>query len=165
MDFLTNTNAIQIANLVFTFGIAALYAYRARQDKETQRLILENSKLTLASKTVSDGNAKALVVVTRQGNENAEAIEHTRIQNVKLASAVEATKVQNDELAEAVGHVHICVEAKAAELKDAVHEVVPAVIKEAIPAAIKEAVPVAVKEVVPDVIKESLPGAIATLKE
>lgn len=114
-------------------------------------------KLTIESKEVSEGNAASLVVVRAQGNENARAIEHTRVQNVELASAVEDTKVQNDNLAEQVGHVHVCVEAKAAELKDTVHEVVPAAIKEVIPAAIKE--------VVPDVIKETLPGAIATLKE
>lgn len=111
----------------------------------------------LANRKVSEGNAQILAGVAAIGNANAEAIEHTRVQNVKIASAVQDTKDQNDEIATAVSHVHICVETKAAELKEAV--------KEAVPAAIKEAVPAAIKEVVPDVIKETLPGVVATLKE
>jgi hypothetical protein len=106
-------------------------------------------KLTLANKQVSEGNAEAIERVSVLGKANADAIEHTRVQNIEIASAVEDTKVQNDGIAEQVGHVHICVETRVAELKDAVKEVVPAVIK----------------EVVPEVIKETLPEVVATLKE
>lgn len=92
--------------------------------------------LTLASKRVSEGNSAAIAQVSTQGRENAQAIEHTRVQNVNIRSAVDDTRTQNDEIATAIGHVHICVETKAAELA--------AVVKEAVPAAIKEVVPEAI---------------------
>lgn len=90
-------------------------------------------RLTLDSKRISEGNASALAHVSQLGRDNADAIEHTRVQNVRIASAVEVTKTQNEEIAEAVGHVHICVETRVAELKEAVKEVVPAAIMEAVP--------------------------------
>lgn len=109
-----------------------------------------------ASKKISEENATALVGVAALGQDNADAIEHTRVQNVRLASAVEITKVQNDELAVAVGHVHTCVEAGMAEIKETVEKV---------PDTVKEVVPAAIKEVVPDVIKEGVPQVISLLKE
>lgn len=129
-----------IIGKVFGAITALAIAYNARKTYQLQ-------VLALASKKVSEGNAIAIAQVSTQGRENAVAIEHTRVQNVKIASAVQDTKDQNDEIATAVSHVHICVETKTAELKEAV----------------KEAVPAAIKEVVPDVIKEVVPEALATL--
>lgn len=138
----------ELIGKIFSAITAIAVAYNAYKTYQLQ-------VLTLASKKVSEGNAEAIAQVSTQGRENAEAIEHTRVQNVRIRSAVEDTKVQNTEIAEAVGHVHICVETKVAELKEVVEKV---------PEAVKEAVPVAIKEVVPDVIKETLPEVVATLK-
>jgi hypothetical protein len=152
-----DTNAVQVLGMFFSMVTAIAWAYQAKKSSEIQKLTLDTNRLTQESKAVSEGNAVSLVRVKEQGNENAKAIEHTRMQNNDLAAAVEDTKVQNDNLAEQVGHVHICVETKAAELKD--------VVKETVPAAVKDVVPAAIKEVMPAAIKETLPQAIATLKE
>ena len=145
-----DVNWVQILNLVLTFGIACAYAYKSRQDKEAQCLVLEGIK---ASKEVSVVNQQAIVSVARQvggvaqqGVENAQAIEHTRIQNVNSA-------VQTAALTQDVKHLHICVETKVTEVKEAVARV---------PDAVKEVVPAVIKEVVPDVIKEVVPEAIKT---
>lgn len=130
---------------LFNALAAIAFAYSSRMSYRLK-------KLTLESKEVSESNSRALQQVATLGVANAEAIEHTRTQNVKIAS-------QNDNLAEQVGHVHICVETRVAELKEVV-ERVPETVKEAVPEAIKEVLPDMLKETVPPVLKEVIPEVI-----
>jgi len=144
MDVIDGLNIERLLELFFNAAAAIAFAYTSRQSYKLKRLTLENQEITIASKQISEGNAKALVEVTQMGKDNADAIEHTRAQNVKLAT-------QQDNLAEQVGHVHICVETRVADLKAVV---------ERVPDAVKEAVPEAIKEVLPDVIKETVPPVV-----